>query len=260
MSRNKTVAYFYDEEIGYAAVKGTYETERRRELEAPRCLDPHACRKDTAIRACTLRGLQPASLIGDQWNAFCVARSIQAFKTCIFLYFRNYNYGGGNPMRPHRVRLTHSLVDNYKLGERMTLHRPEKRSEYQISQFHADGVTSPRSPGLCDSTSSKPRLQVTPCVASTGLCNNSTHAWGTRSRLDAALIRQGWNARRVSGFSEAGDPGQSGGVHDTDAALQSRSGRGGRLPRLRRHVRVLPGASSLSRHTPRATLPDTLTS
>ena len=42
-------------------------------------------------------------------------------------------------MRPHRVRLTHSLVDTYQLGERMILQRPQKRSEQQISQFHADG-------------------------------------------------------------------------------------------------------------------------
>jgi hypothetical protein len=27
----------------------------------------------------------------------------------------SFNYGGGNPMRPHRVRLTHSLVENYDL-------------------------------------------------------------------------------------------------------------------------------------------------
>ena len=43
-------------------------------------------------------------------------------------------------MRPHRVRLTHSLVDNYQLGDRMILQRPQKRSEHQISQFHADGA------------------------------------------------------------------------------------------------------------------------
>ena len=46
-------------------------------------------------------------------------------------------------MRPHRVRLTHSLGDNNKLGERMLITRPVKRSEYQISQFHADGTFPP---------------------------------------------------------------------------------------------------------------------
>ncbi len=48
-------------------------------------------------------------------------------------------------MRPHRVRLTHSLVDNYQLGDRMILQRPQKRSEHQISQFHADGALKQRS-------------------------------------------------------------------------------------------------------------------
>jgi len=61
---------------------------------------------------------------------------------------RNFNYGGGNPMRPHRVRLTHSLVDNYQLGDRMILQRPQKRSEHQISQFHADGALRQRSQAL----------------------------------------------------------------------------------------------------------------
>ncbi|CAL5222017.1 g4307 [Coccomyxa viridis] len=50
----------------------------------------------------------------------------------------NHNYGGGNPMRPHRVRLTHSLVENYNLNQRMLVHRPEARSKEQIENFHCD--------------------------------------------------------------------------------------------------------------------------
>lgn len=49
-----------------------------------------------------------------------------------------FNYGGGNPMRPHRVRLTHSLVSHYDLEKSMVLHRPKPRSETQIEEFHAD--------------------------------------------------------------------------------------------------------------------------
>jgi hypothetical protein len=49
-----------------------------------------------------------------------------------------FNYGGGNPMRPHRVRLTHSLVSHYDLEKSMVLHRPTPRSETQIEEFHAD--------------------------------------------------------------------------------------------------------------------------
>ena len=63
-------------------------------------------------------------------------------KTVAYLYdeeLGNYSYGGGNPMRPHRVRLTHSLVENYGLGSRMIQHRPTWQTQDDISQFHADG-------------------------------------------------------------------------------------------------------------------------
>ena len=63
-------------------------------------------------------------------------------KTVAYLYdeeLGNYSYGGGNPMRPHRVRLTHSLVETYGLGSRMIQHRPTWQTQDDISQFHADG-------------------------------------------------------------------------------------------------------------------------
>ena len=41
-------------------------------------------------------------------------------------------------MRPHRVRLTHSLVSHYDLEKSMVLHRPKPRSETQLEEFHAD--------------------------------------------------------------------------------------------------------------------------
>ena len=52
----------------------------------------------------------------------------------------NFNYGGGNPMRPHRVRLTHSLVKNYGLNKRLLVHRPQPRSDDELEMFHADGA------------------------------------------------------------------------------------------------------------------------
>lgn len=42
-------------------------------------------------------------------------------------------------MRPHRVRLTHSLVSNYGLNPKMIVHRPQARSKEQIEEFHCDG-------------------------------------------------------------------------------------------------------------------------
>ena len=51
----------------------------------------------------------------------------------------NFNYGGGNPMRPHRVRLTHSLVENYDLQKRLRVERPLTKEAQEVTQFHADG-------------------------------------------------------------------------------------------------------------------------
>jgi histone deacetylase 1/2 len=50
----------------------------------------------------------------------------------------NYNYGGGNPMRPHRHRLTTNLVKGYDLDKKMRVLRPEARTREEIMYFHAD--------------------------------------------------------------------------------------------------------------------------
>lgn len=52
----------------------------------------------------------------------------------------NVNYGGGNPMRPHRVRLTHNLVENYGLNDRLRVQRPRYCSDRELEEFHADGA------------------------------------------------------------------------------------------------------------------------
>ena len=54
------------------------------------------------------------------------------------LQMTNYNYGGGNPMRPHRVRLTTNLVDGYGLTSSLRLMRPMPKSREDIMKFHAD--------------------------------------------------------------------------------------------------------------------------
>eukprot|EP00887_Chlorella_sp_A99_P004939 scaffold4.g4939.t1 len=50
----------------------------------------------------------------------------------------NHNYGGGNPMRPHRARLTMELVKGYGLTNRMEVMRMVPRSREEIMLFHAD--------------------------------------------------------------------------------------------------------------------------
>lgn len=64
----------------------------------------------------------------------------------------NYNYGGGNPMRPHRVRLTTNLVDGYGLTSKMQLMRPVAKPREDIMLFHADGEYQTREKWCCDET------------------------------------------------------------------------------------------------------------
>ena len=42
-------------------------------------------------------------------------------------------------MRPHRVRLTHTLVNSYNIQDQLKIHRPRPRSFEEITMFHADG-------------------------------------------------------------------------------------------------------------------------
>lgn len=51
----------------------------------------------------------------------------------------NYNLGQQHPMRPHRVRLTHSLVEGYGLSKYMSVHRPIRCTAGDLELFHADG-------------------------------------------------------------------------------------------------------------------------
>lgn len=68
----------------------------------------------------------------------------------------NYAYVSGHPMKPHRIRMTHSLVMNYGLYKKMeiyvrfqpillyiktnpqTMQRAKPASKYEMTQFHTD--------------------------------------------------------------------------------------------------------------------------
>lgn len=70
-----------------------------------------------------------------------------AFQNKQVLYYydeelTNYNYGGLNPMRPHRVRLATHLLNGYGVTKRMQLMRPISRSREDILKFHADGASA----------------------------------------------------------------------------------------------------------------------
>ncbi|XP_039840175.1 probable histone deacetylase 19 [Panicum virgatum] len=50
----------------------------------------------------------------------------------------NYYYGQGHPMKPHRIRMTHSLPARYGLLNQMQVYRPNPARDRDLSRFHAD--------------------------------------------------------------------------------------------------------------------------
>ena len=50
----------------------------------------------------------------------------------------NYAYVAGHPMKPHRIRLAHSLIMNYELYKKMEIYRAKPASKYEMTQFHTD--------------------------------------------------------------------------------------------------------------------------
>ncbi|KAI9826987.1 MAG: histone deacetylase [Sarea resinae] len=50
----------------------------------------------------------------------------------------NYAYVAGHPMKPHRIRMAHSLVMNYGLYRKMEIYRAKPASRYEMTQFHTD--------------------------------------------------------------------------------------------------------------------------
>ncbi|EKD18154.1 histone deacetylase RpdA/Rpd3 [Drepanopeziza brunnea f. sp. 'multigermtubi' MB_m1] len=50
----------------------------------------------------------------------------------------NYAYVAGHPMKPHRIRLAHSLIMNYGTYKHMEIYRAKPASKHEMSQFHTD--------------------------------------------------------------------------------------------------------------------------
>lgn len=50
----------------------------------------------------------------------------------------NYYYGQGHPMKPHRVRLTHSLIVDYGLYRKLEMFKPLPATERDLRKFHAE--------------------------------------------------------------------------------------------------------------------------
>ncbi|KAI9346534.1 hypothetical protein BDR26DRAFT_855718 [Obelidium mucronatum] len=50
----------------------------------------------------------------------------------------NYHYGPGHPMKPHRVRMTHNLIVNYGLYQKLEVNRPIPATVKEMTKFHSD--------------------------------------------------------------------------------------------------------------------------
>lgn len=50
----------------------------------------------------------------------------------------NYAYNAGHPMKPHRIRMAHSLIMNYGLYKNLEIYRAKPASKYEMTQFHTD--------------------------------------------------------------------------------------------------------------------------
>ncbi|MCJ1251016.1 histone deacetylase [Trapelia coarctata] len=50
----------------------------------------------------------------------------------------NYAYTAGHPMKPHRIRLAHSLIMNYGMYKHMEIYRAKPASNLEMTQFHTD--------------------------------------------------------------------------------------------------------------------------
>ncbi|KNG89149.1 histone deacetylase RPD3 [Aspergillus nomiae NRRL 13137] len=50
----------------------------------------------------------------------------------------NFAYVSGHPMKPHRMRMAHSLILNYGLYKKMEIYRAKPATKYEMTRFHSD--------------------------------------------------------------------------------------------------------------------------
>lgn len=50
----------------------------------------------------------------------------------------NYAYNAGHPMKPHRIRMAHSLIMNYGLYKKLEVYRAKPATRHEMTQFHTD--------------------------------------------------------------------------------------------------------------------------
>ncbi|CAD5163205.1 histone deacetylase 1-like [Musa acuminata AAA Group] len=70
----------------------------------------------------------------------------------------NYYYGLGHPMKPHRIRMTHALLEKYGLLDRMKVIHPQLARDRDLCAFHTDEY-------VAFLQSANPETLTNPCVA-----------------------------------------------------------------------------------------------
>ena len=50
----------------------------------------------------------------------------------------NFHYNTGHPMKPHRIRMAHSLIMNYGLYKKLEIYRAKPATKFEMTQFHTD--------------------------------------------------------------------------------------------------------------------------
>ncbi|CBZ56152.1 putative histone deacetylase [Neospora caninum Liverpool] len=140
-------------------------------------------------------------------------------KSVLYFYddnIGNFHYGPSHPMKPHRVRMTHDLIQCYGLLGRMDMAKPLRPAVEELTRFHAndyvDFLRSSAQSRLEASLSPRPFLFFSPSPAA------------TRSTLRASPPPRSETAPASRASSSAGAPSS---VSVADA--QSSSGPRSRL-------------------------------
>ncbi|KAG0345125.1 histone deacetylase [Podila humilis] len=87
------------------------------------------------------RGREPEASSGLSTMQVAGQHTADSKKRVAYFYDQNignYHYGPGHPMKPHRIRMCHSLVMNYGLYNKMEIYRARPGSKKEMTAFHTD--------------------------------------------------------------------------------------------------------------------------
>ena len=118
----------------------------------------------------------------------------------------DYYYGQGHPMKPHRIRMAHSLVVHYGLHRLLELSRPYPASDADIRRFHSDEyvaflASATGNPGMLDPRAVKRFNVGEDCPVFDGLFPFCQASVGEHRRCRQAQPRGCRHRRQLGGRS-----------------------------------------------------------